>query len=654
MKSSLQATPATSRITGMLRERLGKSDIAPHVVRSWQRCIHEYGIAPDGKRDTPVLNAHAVRERQQAFGDLLNVARAEMENLYEQISGSGYAVILSDAESIIIGAIVDPTLTREFRDAGLRTGAIWSELYEGTNGLGTCLMEGRPVTIYRGEHFRRFNTGLSCSGAPVLDAQGNVLAVLDASTVNATDTRLIQRHTMALVAMSANLISRYRFMRECSSHWVLRFHSRSEFVGLLHEALMAIDAEGTIRAVNESASAQLGLSRRQLVGKPLTSVFPFDMETLQRRAVNDAAVLWPVRDLAYGRRFFARVRIPPQYGGAPGLSARKQERAQHYPASRRHIATDPRMQHNLQCGRHLFARKVPLILQGATGTGKEAFAKSLHMASAWAERPFVAVNCAAIPESLIESELFGYTRGAFTDAAREGHLGKIRQSSGGTLFLDEIGDMPLQMQTRLLRVLEEHEVVPLGSEQAVPVDLHLISATHRDLLQMVQDGQFREDLYYRLNGITLQLPNLQERADKQELIMALLAEEKTDEAPPAISEEAMQLLMNYPWPGNIRQLRNTLRTAAALCSEGEIRVGNLPHEVTEAYRSSSLAEANANASDNTENTRQTAPLRAAEREALVRELERVHWNISRAASALGVSRNTLYRKMRKHDISLSE
>ena len=517
MSSMHSETHAISHVDGMLRERLGRIEVAPHVSKSWQRCVEDFGTAPDAMRDTPVLNAQAVRERQQQFGELLNVARAEMESLYEMIAGSGYAVILSDTDSVILGAITDPAINREFRDAGLRIGAVWSEQYEGTNGLGTCLAEGVPVTVYRDEHFRRFNIGLSCSGAPVLDAQGKVLGVLDASTVNTADTRLIQRHTMALVNMSANLISRCRFMRECATTWVLRFHSRPEFVGLLHEALLAVGSDGVVRAVNDSAMAQLGMSRAQLVGKPLNAIFPFDFETLERRAATEASLLWPVRDVAYGRRFFARVRTPTTQAAAKSPSPKK-DTSGVQATSRQHVVADARMQHNIHCGRHLFGRKVPLLLQGATGTGKEAFAKSLHLASAWADRPFVAVNCAAIPEALIESELFGYTRGAFTDAAREGHLGKIRQSSGGTLFLDEIGDMPLHMQTRLLRVLEEHEVVPLGGEQAVPVDLHIISATHHDLLQMVQDGEFREDLYYRLNGITLQLPTLRERSDKRELI----------------------------------------------------------------------------------------------------------------------------------------
>jgi transcriptional regulator of acetoin/glycerol metabolism len=316
------------------------------------------------------------------------------------------------------------------------------------------------------------------------------------------------------------------------------------------------------------------------------------------------------------------------------------------------------MRKNLTFGRQLFAKQVPILLQGATGTGKEAFAKALHHSGLWFDKAFVTVNCAAIPESLIESELFGYTRGAFTGAVKEGRVGKILQSNGGTLFLDEIGDMPLMLQTRLLRVIEEREVVPLGSDQAIPVNLHVISATHRDIPQMIQDGEFREDLYYRLNGITLHLPPLRDRGDKTDLIRTLLQEENADQGSIEIAEDAFQKLLDYSWPGNIRQLRNALRTASALCRDGIIRLSNLPQEVlhTETRVSTSTppgAARNAEAAATPMNL-PSAALRDAECAALLRELERMHWNISRTAQALGISRNTLYRKIHKHNIVLEQ
>ncbi len=647
MSNALSASQPSSRIASLLQARIGTSQVSPHVAKSWDRCLNRYAMEPDAERSTMVLDAAAVRARQETMGELLGVARAEMENLYEQIAGSGYAVILCDAEAVVLSAITDPQARRDFRGAGLWVGAVWSEQNEGTNGLGTAIAERAPVSVYCGEHFRRYNAGLSCCGAPILDVDGQVLGVLDASAASTADTRPVQSHTMALVSMSANLIARCHFLSRFRDAWVLRFHSRAEFVGLLHEALMAIDEHGRILAVNDAAIVQLGMStREQLVGRDIDTVLPLDFAALEQRAANEPATLWPMRDIAYGRRFFANARAPQ--GGRMVITQEALAAAPTAASSRRHVGGDPRMQHNLSCGRQLFGRRVPILLQGATGTGKEVFAKALHRASSWAEKPFVAVNCAAIPEALIESELFGYTRGAFTDAAREGHVGKIRQSSGGTLFLDEIGDMPLALQTRLLRVLEEHEIVPLGGDAAIPVDLHVVSASHHDLLAMVQAGSFREDLYYRLNGITLELPPLRERTDKRELIQTLLREERGDGEPPRIDDAAMERLLTHPWPGNIRQLRNVLRTAAALCGEqGRIGPEHLGREFEPSREHGGTAPTETAGGNDA-----AGPLRTAERDALMHELERMHWNISRTAATLGVSRNTLYRKIRKHRIVL--
>jgi transcriptional regulator of acetoin/glycerol metabolism len=659
------ATSHASRILHVVQNGLQPAGIEPHVTRSWYRCLREYQIEPSAPRQSNVLNSQALKELQQRMGELLPVARAEMESLYEQIAGSGFAVILSDTQGVVLTTITDPSLQREFRQAGLSLGALWDERHEGTNGIGTCLAEACPVTVHREEHFRGYNLSLSCSGAPILDPHGSIIAVLDASTANSSDSRLIQRHTMALVNMSAHLISRWNFLNEYGQAWILRFHSRPEFVGLLHEALVAIDGAGKILAVNESALVQLGCSsRKALVGESIERFFQFDFGTLERRARFEPSTIWPVRDLAHGRRFFAIARAPLRTSGRtldmapPEVADAADEAGADHARGRgqHHVGEDAVMRKNLSFGRQLFAKQVPILLQGATGTGKEAFAKALHHSGSWSDKPFVTVNCAAIPESLIESELFGYTRGAFTGAVKEGRVGKILQSNGGTLFLDEIGDMPLMLQTRLLRVIEEREVVPLGSDQAVPVNLHVISATHRDILLMIQSGEFREDLYYRLNGITLHLPLLRDRGDKPDLIRTLLQEENPDEESIEIAEDAFQKLLSYSWPGNIRQLRNALRTASALCRDGIIRLSNLPQEI---LHTESRPPLTAHTAANGEGaavamTLPSAALREAECSALLRELERMHWNISRTAQALGISRNTLYRKIHKHNIVLEQ
>lgn len=311
---------------------------------------------------------------------------------------------------------------------------------------------------------------------------------------------------------------------------------------------------------------------------------------------------------------------------------------------------DPLMAQNIRLARRVLDRDIPILLNGESGTGKGVFAKAMHQVSERAEKPFVSINCASIPESLIESELFGYKAGAFTGASRHGSPGKIVQANGGTLFLDEIGDMPLSLQARLLRVLEEKEVVPLGGLSPVLVDLRVISATHRTLLDMVADGRFREDLYYRLQGVKVTLPPLRERADRYNLIKHLVEiEVRNDGRLLQVCDNVCEQLCNYYWPGNIRQLRNVLRTMIALAETDRITTDDLVGDLLREARNSAddqLAEQPATAGEKPHD-----PLRNAERNALLQELERHRWNISNAAKSLMLSRNTLYRKMTCCNIS---
>jgi transcriptional regulator of acetoin/glycerol metabolism len=313
---------------------------------------------------------------------------------------------------------------------------------------------------------------------------------------------------------------------------------------------------------------------------------------------------------------------------------------------------DPQMLRNTRSAYRIADSNVSVLIQGPTGSGKEAFAHAMHLVSGRASRPFVAVNCAAIPETLIESELFGYKAGAFTGARKDGMRGKMLQSSGGTLFLDEIGDMPLMLQTRLLRVLEEQEIVPLGSENAIKVNLHVLAASHRNLREMIARGTFRDDLYYRLNGITLELPALRDRADKERVIHHALAAETGNGRPAAIERDALQRLLAYPWPGNIRELRNVIRTALAICEGGVVRRIDLPREIreTEAYPGGAHEIRTSSASGAAEPAN---PLQVAERAALLSVIEDCHGNMTRVAMQLGMSRNTLYRRIKRHGIPLA-
>ena len=636
----------------------GGVPLTPTVDVSWQRCLKEFKLDPAREYQPRVLDRSRLKQLHDELDDLVQIARAEMDSLYEQISGSGYALLLADTSGVILCEKVDPTLRKMFLGAGLIIGAEWSERCEGTNGIGTCAVEARPITIHQEDHFRSRHIRLSCSAAPIHDPQGRVVAVLDASSVNAAGSRESQLHTVALVNTSARLIEKCLFLRRHRSDAMLRFHHRAEFVDLLHDGAIAVASDGSIVATDMSGRKLLGAQNpHDLVGRSIADVFDTSYEELLATSRAGRRVMWEVRDNQFGRRYFASLSeadrpSPRALASIAPMSAVVQIPHDSSAAvlSLADVAgEDPQMLRNARNAQRVADTTVAVLVHGPTGSGKEAFARALHAASRRAKRPFVAVNCAAVPESLIESELFGYVSGAFTGARRDGMRGRIAQSSGGTLFLDEIGDMPLSMQTRLLRVLEDREVTPLGSETAIKVDLRVICASHRDLRDMIAHERFREDLYYRVNGITLELPPLAVRRDKEALIRKCLAAESDDGETISIESAALQHLMAHAWPGNIRELRNAVRSALAICGDRTIRVTDLPDDI----RAASPMHAAIDDLPATPALDTQISLQTAERDALVRAIEGNRGNMTAVAAQLRISRNTLYRKIRRHGIRIS-
>ena len=300
----------------------------------------------------------------------------------------------------------------------------------------------------------------------------------------------------------------------------------------------------------------------------------------------------------------------------------------------------------------MVGKPIAVLVQGESGVGKEVFARALHASGPRRDAPFVAINCAAIPEHLIESELFGHVAGAFTGARKEGHLGRLREAHGGTLFLDEIGDMPLALQTRLLRVLQERSVTPVGASKAVPVDFALVCATHNQLMQAAEQGRFRQDLYYRINGLTVQLPALRERSDFVALLQRLLADLATEQGlgfEVQVAPDLLARLAAYPWPGNLRQLANVLRTACAMLAEGEDTLGweHMPDDLVQALTAVPPGpRSDAAVGPGVDGLPASLSLQQLSQAAIDQALQAARGNMSQAARQLGISRQTLYRKLK--------
>ena len=597
------------------------------ITRSWRRCLDLYQLDPASRRATNVVEHPRLQDHRAPLEHIICAAHWQMSNLHQQLGRDGHVVLLTDARGVAIDSVFNESERAEFQRSGLWLGSVWSEDCEGTNGVGTCLVERQDVTIRRDEHFRGKHVGLTCSASPIFDASGELLAVLNLSSVG--EEHSLQQHfkAMALTNLSAKLIESCFFLGHDPQRYLLRFHPEAGFVGLLGEGLLSFDESARICSVNHAALGLLGLRRDQVVGQSLTMLLETPIDQVMSQASAQPSVCWPMR-LVDGRLLYGQLREPLRR--VPLVTpAIPQINDVHV------CLEDPRLQRGFTRALRVLERDVPVFLQGETGTGKEAFAAALHRASSRASQPFVAINCAAIPETLIESELFGYRGGSFTGARKDGMIGKLEQAHGGILFLDEIADMPLALQTRLLRVLEERQVVPLGGATARALDVRLISASHQDLNVCVAEGRFREDLFYRIAGFAVQLPPLRERSDKGRLLDLLLREEAAG-ARVRLDAGVRERLLTQPWPGNVRQLRTCLRTLVALALEGRVTLDDLAELLPAAPATAALA-------DN--------PLGVSERQTLLTLIEAEHWHIAHVAARLGISRNTLYRKLRHHGIS---
>jgi transcriptional regulator of acetoin/glycerol metabolism len=660
-------------IMNVVNHQLCSQETSPVVARSWARCLQDFKLDPAQVRIPPILSQSELNVRRERMSGLIACAKLEMTTLYQQLADPELAVVLTDADGVILHMVSSSGFAQDVESLGFRVGAVWSEREAGTNGMGTCLAEGEPVAVRQNEHYFAQYTSLTCSAAPIFDHRGEIAGVLDVTS----RSRLLQQHSLVLVGMSRQMIENRLLDERFKDAHPIHFHTRPELVYTLHEGKLAVDQQGNVLAANRSALFQLGFrSLPDLLGKRVDDVFKTSLEEILARSSRNSFRPVPVYRVSASNRFFMVAQYPhangtsdstlelsvPQPGRARVISEAPSNPARKADAGTRLAFGDAAMEQQVQLARKIIDKQIPIMLHGETGSGKEVFASAIHRMSQRGSGPFVAVNCASLPETLIESELFGYRAGAFTGAQREGRRGKIIQANGGTLFLDEIGDMPMMLQARLLRVLEERQVTPLGSETVVNVDFQLVSASHRNLAELVQSGQFREDLYYRLNGIELRLPPLRARTDKLALMEHILREETADQLTPSLALEAEQALLRYQWPGNIRQLRHVLRTAIALCDNGVITCRHLPPEISNGSDSATLisvseAEMPIEIGHTATNEAPIPPFNAIqlnERTTILGLLDKHRWNVSTVSRTLGVSRNTLYRKMHRLHIRLAQ
>lgn len=606
----------------------GQASLAPYIQQSWDRCA---GLDPGLLADPNPMRKADLDIRRETHRDLMRHAAADIVSLESLVRSARSVVLLADSTGLILQQHGCQQFLDKARRVALVPGVNWAESLRGTNAIGTALHEKRAIRVHGSEHFLACNRILSCDAAPVWNGTGELIGVLDLT--GPASQR--QDYAWALVqAYAANISNR---LLEDTSLRRFVFHTDAAHLDGANRAIIIVDDEDCIAGANMAALGLLDADWA-LIGTPVA-------QWLDRVHGPDGHVTPLCRrdgKPLVGAMQRSQVRAP--YARPAPVSSPVVPRA----GTVIHDITFEPMRDQ---GVRAVAAQLSVLLHGETGTGKEELARQIHSHSVWRSGRFVAINCGALPESLIESELFGYEAGAFTGARREGARGLLAQANGGVLFLDEIGDMPIGLQTRLLRILQDREVQPLGSEKRIALQFGVISASHQDLSRLVQHGLFRSDLYYRLQGLQLSLPSLRQRDDLGEFLTR-----QARFLGLSMTADALTILCSYGWPGNYREAQNVLRRLPCQYPDAtRIESWMLPPGLLATARTAQGKDGSALPAENsvdvfsahaalTPDTRKS--LQYLEQDAILRALDDSQGNVTRAAQRLGIHRSTLHRKLR--------
>lgn len=629
----------------------GHGSIRPMIRRSWERCKAS-GISPFQKVVPKVLNAQKVYELREINKKILEPSRPVMRTLYDFVSGSGFVVAISDSQGVILEIFGDTDVITSFEKGNFVVGADWSELTAGTNGIGTCLIEKHPLQIISYEHYCICAQGTTCSSAPIHDHNGVLVGAIDMSG----SFEKVHPHTLGMVVAGAKAIERQMVMEKAREERDRSNEVREAVMESISEGLLATDREGIVININKAAAGILRIQPNAALGKPIRKILQSKERDWDDVLSGNKFITDQERDVETSCGNLKLIissrpvrRKTKQYEGVVLVVneiSRARKIAQRISGAVARLTFDdlvgsvPLFRESISLAKMASGTDSTVLLLGESGTGKDILAQAIHNASSRAAGPFVAINCGAIPRELIASELFGYMEGAFTGAKRGGSPGKFELADGGTIFLDEIGDMSTELQTTLLRVLEQKTITRIGGSTVIPVNVRVISATNRELLREIELGNFRRDLYYRLNIVNIRLVPLREREpDIRNLFEYFLNSLGRQMGKPiySVSDQIWPYLEAYNWPGNVRELQNTVERALHLVKDGSVELEHLPKEI----RTTKITSYNL---DN------FVPVANYEKEIITELMEKTQGNISQVASQLGMARTTLYRKINKYGL----
>ncbi|HAF60595.1 MAG TPA: sigma-54-dependent Fis family transcriptional regulator [Clostridiales bacterium UBA9856] len=655
-----------------LREAWGKfinnepydySFIRPEIYESWVRS-RSYLVDPYNSK-TALLPPDDLQKRMEDNKFLIEITRPYMEKLYSIVKGSGFYLLLADKDGYILDLIGDQDIIERGRSySKLVVGANRSEQYAGTNAIGTGLFLKKPIQMWGEEHYVKPHKGYSCSSAPIFDTEGRLLGCLNITG----RAHAIHLHTLGMVISAVDGISNQLRLMTAYMELEKVSNQRNRIIETMASGLVLLNSEYEIIQVNSKFLTMLNLRNRSVIGKSLFEFIRFDESDADNTSLLDNEVynkeidVYPVDSSAPPMKFNMSLNfLYDSHGLQEGMVLRFNETKRINRLVNRISGFKPNYTFDSIIGSSNTTKKMiyeckraassssNILILGESGTGKELVAQAIHSASKYSTGPFVAINCGALPKGLVESELFGYERGAFTGANKDGHPGKFELADGGTLFLDEIGEMPLDVQVTLLRVLETREVVRIGGKYPKPIDVRIIAATNRDLREAVKDKTFRDDLYYRLNVLSIRIPPLRERGDDiLELTDYFIKGFSSSKGITySVDPRVYDILTRYTWPGNIRELENTIERAVNITDNNMILPEHLP---THILQSTGISDIKKETVVERESVPSVLNLESAEYNLVVSSLEKCQGNVKKAAEMLGISRRTMYRKMQKYNI----
>lgn len=622
--------------------------IRKDILDSWTRC-KKYKIDANSRKGKE-MDKQEFNKILAEHKELIEISIPIMLDIFKLLKETDYSIILTDENAVVLEVIGNEKIMEKNRKLNFLKGCKWKEEDVGTNAIGTCLYLDKPIQTLGAEHYCKEQHGWTCSAAPIHDDKGEIIGIIDLSG-HFYD---FHSHTLGIVVEAANAIQKQFSIIEHRKWAETAFNS-------IDDGILIIDNDFMVKDFNLKMCEILNVSQQQL--------YEIDIKVLLRDIIKDISNFSKSNKINYrevslylhNRRVECNISVTPVQNEKKHIGfvivAKKVDTFRHVVNkiagfSSKYffdsiITNNSKMISVVQEAKNIAACDCTVLITGESGTGKELFAHSIHNASDRRNGPFVAINCAALPKDLVESELFGYEKGSFTGASKEGCPGKFELANTGTIFLDEIGELPLEIQSKLLRVLDNHTITRIGGKYERNLDVRVIAATNRDLYKEIQENNFRSDLYYRINVFNIKLIPLRERPEDVELCAEFFLQKLNDKNPGTkkfFDKEFINSIKKHNWPGNVRELENVIQRAYYLSKDDIISYLFVPEYINE------------NEKDNIDipnnNGFRVDKLEEIEKSLIIKALKDCDGNVVKASKVIGIGKSTLYRKIKKYELSI--